>query len=585
MKKNLMHVCMLILVLCFLCISGDAAAIPACKAEFDAGTEIVTVTGNVGEDGIKQLSLSVLNKSYLTEDWEYLTSSGKSAAMQSVQSDLDGISDENFGEVIHSFRQMETKSDGTFTCSFKLTADESRDYIVLLNHKANEQSFILVDSFFYCTPAHVAQAVEYLNGADADTIHSQLLSYQRELSLNMSIYYSLDKSSEQPQVAQYVLADRNALPKDTFTKSGEIQNSFFEGCLFYQLRSAENGAALGRVLTEHEIFLNLNALPAYKTYRDTLLDSGRQAVLQSCLGLKGCDNMENFKDLFCSKVIVQAVHDAVYWSDIKPIMLENRSHLSAVNDEYFNMRDTSTVDKAIVRQSFENTDKLAKRIESLLTPTSNVTSPVRGGGGGSTPVFGSGSKQPSLDNPKENDVQNIFNDMEGHQWAAQAVNELNRMGIINGRTANSFAPGENITREEFVKMLVGLLGLQDANASADFDDVGQGAWYYNYVASAYENGIITGMDNGNFGVGNLITRQDICVMVSRGVGMSAVGDGKSFSDYDSIDSYAKESVKSLSSNGIILGISDDLFAPKMNATRAQAAKILFELYNWKEKTE
>lgn len=580
-----MHVCMLILVLCFLSISGDAAAIPACKADFDSGTEMVTVTGNVGEDGIKQLSLSVLNKSYLTEDWEHLTPLEQSATLQTVLSDLDGISDNNFGEMIHSFRQVETRANGTFTCSFKLTADESRDYIVLLNHKTNEQGFTLVDSFFYSTPANVAQAVGYVNGADTDTIQRQLLDYQRELSLNMSLYDTLDNKSEQPLVAQYVLTARNALPKDTFIRSGEIQNSFFEGCLFYKLRSTENGTALGRLLTEHEIFLKLDSLQAFKTYQNTLDDSGRQAVLQSCLGLKDCDNMEEFKKLFCSKVIVQAVLDAVYWSDIKPIMLENKSHLSAVNPQYFNMRDTSTVDKAIVRQTFENTDKLAKRIESLLTPTPDIGSPGRGSGGGSTPVFGSGSKQPSTDNPKENDVQNTFYDMEGYSWAAQAVNELSRMGIINGRTADSFAPADNITRDEFVKMLVGLLGLYDTNSSVIFADVRQGEWYYHYVASAYENGIITGMDNGNFGVGHLISRQDICVMVSRGAGMSAVGGGKSFSDYDSIDSYARESVKALSSNGIIFGMNDDLFAPKMNATRAQAAKILFELYNWKEKTE
>ena len=52
-----------------------------------------------------------------------------------------------------------------------------------------------------------------------------------------------------------------------------------------------------------------------------------------------------------------------------------------------------------------------------------------------------------------------------------------------------------------------------------------------------------------------------------------------FTDNDNISGYAKESVLALSSSGIINGYEDGSFLPQANATRAEAAQLIFKVLN------
>jgi len=171
----------------------------------------------------------------------------------------------------------------------------------------------------------------------------------------------------------------------------------------------------------------------------------------------------------------------------------------------------------------------------------------------------------------------------GDGGASKAVQQaLKDMGAINGKTDSDFAPADYVTREEFIKMFVSLFGEVDSDASADFADVDSSAWYYSYVASALKAGIVNGVGDGRFGVGQNISRQDIAVIAFRALAIAKGENEVSFDDFDSIADYAKDAVDALSSQGIINGMGDGSFAPNANATRAQAAKILYELYKLKE---
>ena len=51
-----------------------------------------------------------------------------------------------------------------------------------------------------------------------------------------------------------------------------------------------------------------------------------------------------------------------------------------------------------------------------------------------------------------------------------------------------------------------------------------------------------------------------------------------FNDDEEISDYAKSAISFLSAMGIINGVGDNNFAPKDNATRAQAAVIIYAAY-------
>ncbi len=170
-----------------------------------------------------------------------------------------------------------------------------------------------------------------------------------------------------------------------------------------------------------------------------------------------------------------------------------------------------------------------------------------------------------------------FSDCDG--WYKPCVTELAYMGIVAGRGNGLFCPNDFVTREEFVKMICAAINLPDADAQIPFADVDNNAWYCKYIKSAYNYGIVNGQSVDSFGVGKNISRQDaavICNNILKNMNID-ISDSKTFADGGSISDYAVQSVKALSSIGIINGDDKGNFNPVSNITRAESAKIINEL--------
>ena len=165
-------------------------------------------------------------------------------------------------------------------------------------------------------------------------------------------------------------------------------------------------------------------------------------------------------------------------------------------------------------------------------------------------------------------------------WAAPYIGQLVQVGAIDG-TASSFRPNDSVTRAEFVKMLVCVLGLElDYDAASSFSDVSPDDWYAPYIEAAVRAGIINGLGDGSFGAGRPVTRQDIAAMLYRAAeNVLEPGDVSMFLDADTIAGYAKDGVGALAKAGIVSGRGDNTFAPNSNATRAESAKMLAGLYH------
>lgn len=174
-----------------------------------------------------------------------------------------------------------------------------------------------------------------------------------------------------------------------------------------------------------------------------------------------------------------------------------------------------------------------------------------------------------------------FKDVPSSHWAYQYVTALSQKGIISGYDDNTFRPNNNVTREEFIKMIVTATGLYTSSAECSFADVPASVWYYRYVASGYINEIIDGIDETTFGVGRNITRQDVAVIAARvltrlNAEIPAIGES-TLTDMDAVSDYAQESVKLLNGMGIISGFDDGSFMPHNALTRAEAAAIISRL--------
>ena len=113
-----------------------------------------------------------------------------------------------------------------------------------------------------------------------------------------------------------------------------------------------------------------------------------------------------------------------------------------------------------------------------------------------------------------------------------------------------------------------------------FADVDPGQWYYPYIASAADYGLIMGQSDKVFAPQDNITRQDLCVIIGRILqqkGYPLQGGDLPFTDADQIRDYAADSVSTMYALGLIQGMEDGSMAPMKTTTRAEAAVIISRL--------
>lgn len=208
-----------------------------------------------------------------------------------------------------------------------------------------------------------------------------------------------------------------------------------------------------------------------------------------------------------------------------------------------------------------------------------------GGGGGKTSGNSSGNFSVSADivsDITQNKAEvgtKPFIDIDSVPWAEESIVALEKKGVISGREKMKFEPNESVTREEFVKMIVTSLGIEVEDAECSFDDVFESDWYYPYVANAYTAGIINGVTEQFFGSGTDITREEMAVIIYRAaefVGEHLEYGAYSFHDNSSISEYAQEAVGALSNANIMNGKDNGCFEPGATATRAEAAKVIYQ---------
>jgi 2',3'-cyclic-nucleotide 2'-phosphodiesterase / 3'-nucleotidase / 5'-nucleotidase len=192
-----------------------------------------------------------------------------------------------------------------------------------------------------------------------------------------------------------------------------------------------------------------------------------------------------------------------------------------------------------------------------------------------TPVPDTGT-DPSTEKPAV-----AFKDVPASHWAASYINGLAAKGVISGKSADTFAPNAVITRAEFASLLTKALGLK-ATSPASFKDVPAAAWYADAVAAAYQNKLVSGLSADTFAPGQSITREQMAVMTKLALDLRAGKTitstaGATFKDAGSISGWAQSAVAVAADKGIIAGRTDGSFAPKATATRAEAAKVISKL--------
>ena len=178
-----------------------------------------------------------------------------------------------------------------------------------------------------------------------------------------------------------------------------------------------------------------------------------------------------------------------------------------------------------------------------------------------------------------------FEDVKAGAWYFDAVLEAFRDGLMVGMSETEFSPGAPMTRAMLVAVLHRLAGSPSVSGKMPFTDVASGTWYYDAVLWASQNDIVAGMSETTFAPQENITREQIVAIFSRYTAKfspdktEATAELTSFADSASVSDWALDDMKWAVAYKVINGSpsAGKLYLnPQGNATRAEVATILMQ---------
>ncbi len=266
---------------------------------------------------------------------------------------------------------------------------------------------------------------------------------------------------------------------------------------------------------------------------------------------------------------------------------------------------TSDNGKDITFSGLKSNTKYVVKARSVSDPAVEYTTEVKtntsggGGGGGAAPAKKTPTPKPAATpkpetTPKpektpepskmpaeQNPEDKPFTDISDEDWFAEDVLWANSNGIMTGILQTEFVPDMPLTRGMLAAILGRMENVESKNGKTPFADVDETMYYAPYIAWAYENGILHGMDDNLYCPDENITREQMAVAIKNYAeykGRSIELSELNYTDSDRISGWAQESVAYCKAAGYMLGRLDGSFDPGAGLTRAECAAVIRRLY-------
>ena len=180
---------------------------------------------------------------------------------------------------------------------------------------------------------------------------------------------------------------------------------------------------------------------------------------------------------------------------------------------------------------------------------------------------------------EENSVLNFFYDVPNGAYFYEAVKWAVENGITTGVGNDLFAPEQPCTRAQIVTFLWRAAGSPEPKTASSFTDVSASAYYAKAVAWAVENGITNGMTETTFAPDATCTRGQSVTFLYRALKGTASGS-TNFTDVKS-DAFYADAISWAVANNVTNGTSNTTFSPNADCTRAEIVTFLYRAYQGK----
>lgn len=420
---------------------------------------------------------------------------------------------------------------------------------------------------FFADNVLIQSVLSDINSANDIEVVFDKREYEDVLINNYSDFQTLNKTQRE-RVYSDILKNKN----NEYADFEEFESVYLKAIAVQKINNAKSGEEIKRI---SDVFLPISNVSLYDEYKN-YSELEKINVFERMVN-EDFSDIEAFYSAVNESIFLEKIESEEFSTNLTDFITKNAEEIGIDISDYPAVANkvNSKINKKFYKTIDEFEEDFKMNIKSAKTPSGGKGGSGSSGGGNTKP---SGTYlTPMVETPKQT-VK--FDDLDGVAWAQEAILALFDKGVVSGKESRKFYPHDFVTREEFVKMVVGAFDIKGTETGCTFEDVSEDKWYYSFVCKAVDVGIINGFSQTQFGVGMNITRQDIATILYRiaeKYNVSLAGTDNMFTDHNDISDYAKDAVYALRQAGVIYGVGANCFVPKNNATRAEAAKMIYEM--------
>lgn len=185
-------------------------------------------------------------------------------------------------------------------------------------------------------------------------------------------------------------------------------------------------------------------------------------------------------------------------------------------------------------------------------------------------------------NIKIEDRAMTFVDVTKNNWYNQSVDFVTARGLFSGMSTTNFAPNNHMTRGMLATVLYRLDGQPSIQGNMPFSDVDMTQYYAVPIQWASKNGFVTGITENSFAPEQNITREQLVSILYRYSNSPVVTSStQNYADASSVSVWATDAISWALQTGILVGDDTNKINPRNHATRAEVATILMRYVNMK----
>lgn len=448
---------------------------------------------------------------------------------------------------------------------------DTGDY--LLTTYIKEQDVVNKKVFRFINPNDIILALREFNTVSESEIENTVLAYKDIIGLDIS---KLEYIEDDSNVYKMLCSGR------PYVLINDVISNFYN-CVFYQqINESQSSQETADIIDNNKLLPIIAKSKYYDDYTKTKLLSS--AKINKNVAIEKITDIQIFNDYFSNSVIYSVFKSCESWGNIDEYIRKYHAEIDVSISEYSRMTADARcfICNELINSNYENTEDIKQLIKILIDSSKEKF-----------PTEDFNIKRPDLSNrfmhmfsivpeQKEEDIEQsqpvtiTFNDLDNYEWAREGIMSLAHIGVVDGKEEQMYYPGDNITRSEFIKILIKATGINTNDTVSYFSDIPKDSWSYPTISTAYVLGIVNGYEDGRFGGIDNITKQDAAVMLYRAakiLGLDIIQKDKhvSFLDYKDVSAYAKEAVTTLAKAEIVSGEENEFFKPQKLLNRAEAA--------------